>query len=71
MTREEHEALWREHRKLAKEALDMFIESNHRDWGKWEEYKREYHLSNKHFGIMNGMYTKAYKKFLREEARLE
>ena len=62
MTREEHEALWREHAKLSHEALQSFIDSNQRDWEKWEVYKREFNLSNKHFGIMNAMFTKAHKK---------
>lgn len=47
---------------MSHEALQSFIDSNQRDWEKWEVYKREFNLSNKHFGIMNAMFTKAHKK---------
>lgn len=61
MTRKQHYNLYMEHNKLAKAALEQFI-ADHSRVDKWNEYKAESKIANKHWGIEQAMYTKEMKK---------
>lgn len=61
MTMEQHYSLAKEHRDKSIAALNEFT-ANH-NWDKWQEYKTEYRLANKHYGIASGMHTKKIRKW--------
>ena len=65
MTAEQHFELNIKHTDNAKAALHRFIESGEHgncDYSHWEEFKREYKLANRHYGVYKAMKTKEAKK---------
>lgn len=63
MTREEHFELYKEHNKKAMAALRECSKDGYGwSWDKWNEYKVESKLANKHWGISQAMRTKQIKK---------
>lgn len=47
-----------EHMATAREALARFMEG--KNWCDFEQYKAEYKLHNKHWGIAQAMFTRRY-----------
>ena len=54
-----------EHMATAREALTRFMES--RNASDWAQYKAEYKLHNKHWGIAEAMFTRRYGKIIEKQ----
>lgn len=65
MTREEHRAEYQKYQQLAMEDLKAFNESNKTgifDWSKYEAYRANMKIANRHCGISHAMWKKEMKK---------